>query len=33
VFPGLGSIVDKNGPVTDDITLDGSMTLNFAFGI
>lgn len=33
VNPVLASTAAMNGPITDDASLDGSMTLNFAYGI
>lgn len=33
VAPTLASSVVMNGPVTDDADIDGSLTLNFAYGI
>jgi Protein of unknown function (DUF1120) len=33
VFPRLGGTTTMNGPITEDVELDGSMTMNFAFGI
>ncbi len=33
VTPVLASSLTMNGPVTEDTNIDGSMTLNFAFGI
>ncbi|MHA7847529.1 DUF1120 domain-containing protein [Serratia sp. D1N4] len=33
VSPVLASSATMNGPITDDTNIDGSMTLNFAYGI
>ncbi|MBC3232067.1 DUF1120 domain-containing protein [Serratia fonticola] len=33
VTPELASLTSMNGAITDDANIDGSMTLNFAFGI
>jgi Protein of unknown function (DUF1120) len=33
VSPTLGGTTTMNGAITDDVEIDGSMTMNFAFGI
>lgn len=33
VSPVLASTTTMNGPITDNVSIDGSMTLNFAYGI
>ncbi|CQI95855.1 beta-fimbriae major subunit [Yersinia rohdei] len=33
VSPILGGTTDMGGPITDDVKIDGSLTMNFAFGI